>query len=125
VVERARIEGYTETLLGRRRYLPDLTSTHQQRRELAERAALNAPIQGSAADIMKLAMLRADAALTGGGFHSRVLLQVHDELVVELATGEREHVEQLLREAMSQAYPLTVPLDVSVGTGRTWDEAAH
>ncbi len=125
VVDDARRTGYTETLLGRRRYLPDLTSDNRQRREMAERMALNAPIQGSAADIVKVAMLGVDAVLREEGLSSRMLLQVHDELVLEVAPGEREHVEGLVREQMAGAYPLRAPLDVSVGIGRTWDEAAH
>ncbi|MBB6121371.1 DNA polymerase I [Nocardiopsis algeriensis] len=125
VVEDARRAGYTETMLGRRRYLPDLTSDNRQRREMAERMALNAPIQGSAADIIKVAMLQVDAALAEGGFASRVLLQVHDELVVEVAPGEREAVEKLVRHEMSSAYDLRVPLGVSVGSGQSWHDAAH
>ncbi|OOC53215.1 MULTISPECIES: DNA polymerase I [Nocardiopsis] len=125
VVEEARRVGYTETILGRRRYLPDLTSDNRQRREMAERMALNAPIQGSAADIIKVAMLRVDAALTEGGFSSRVLLQVHDELVVEIAPGEREEVENLVTRHMGSAYDLRVPLAVSVGSGHNWHDAAH
>jgi DNA polymerase-1 len=125
VVEVARKEGYTETILGRRRYLPDLTSDNRQRREMAERMALNAPIQGSAADIIKVAMLDVDRALTDAGLRSRILLQVHDELVLELGDGERAAVESLVRERMGAAYHLDVPLEVSVGYGRTWDDAAH
>ncbi|MHB1800931.1 MAG: DNA polymerase I [Actinomycetes bacterium] len=125
LVERARETGYTETLLGRRRYLPDLTSDNRQRREMAERMALNAPIQGSAADIIKVAMLGMDGRLRQSGLESRLLLQVHDEVVVEVAPGEQEPVEQLVREAMSSAVELSVPLDVSVGVGRTWAQAAH
>ncbi|SEN67578.1 DNA polymerase I [Actinacidiphila rubida] len=125
VVEEARITGYTETLLGRRRYLPDLTSDNRQRREMAERMALNAPIQGSAADIVKIAMLRVDEALTREKLASRMLLQVHDEIVLEVAPGEREQVEELVRREMAGAYPLRAPLDVSVGWGRDWESAAH
>ncbi len=125
VVDEARKTGYTETILGRRRYLPDLTSDNRQRREMAERMALNAPIQGSAADIVKVAMLAVDRELTANGLQSRMLLQVHDELVLEVAAGEREQLEQLVRTAMSGAAELTVPLDVSVGVGRSWHEAAH
>jgi DNA polymerase-1 len=125
VVEQARLTGYTETLLGRRRYLPDLTSDNRQRREMAERMALNAPIQGSAADIIKVAMLRADQALTREGLRSRLLLQVHDELVLEIAPGELEQVSALVTEAMSGAVELTVPLDVSIGVGPSWQAAAH
>ena len=125
VVARARATGYTETMLGRRRYLPDLTSDNRQRREMAERMALNAPIQGSAADIIKVAMTRVDAALTAAGHASRMLLQVHDELVLEVAPGERDAVEELVRREMGAAASLDVPLDVSVGVGRSWHDAAH
>jgi DNA polymerase-1 len=125
VVDEARRSGYTETMLGRRRYLPDLTSDNRQRREGAERMALNAPIQGSAADIIKLAMLRVHAELQEQVMRSRLLLQVHDELVLEVATGEREQVERLVREAMGSAVALSVPLDVSVGVGTSWHEAGH
>ncbi len=112
-------------MLGRRRYLPDLNSDNRQRREAAERMALNAPIQGTAADIVKVAMLNVDRALTEAGLTSRMLLQVHDEIVLELAPGEREQVEALVREQMSGAAHLRAPLDVSVGVGRDWDSAAH
>ncbi len=125
VVEEARVTGYTETLLGRRRYLPDLNSDNRQRREMAERMALNAPIQGSAADIVKVAMLRVDEALTKEQLRSRTLLQVHDEIVLEVAPGEREQVEELVRREMAGAYPLRAPLDVSVGHGPDWESAAH
>ena len=125
VVAQARKDGYTSTILDRRRYLPDLTSDNGQRRQMAERMALNAPIQGSAADIIKLAMLGVSHALKTGGMRSRLLLQVHDELVLEVAEGEREALEALVRTQMGEAYPLSVPLDVSVGVGRTWDEAGH
>jgi DNA polymerase I len=125
VVAAARQDGYTETILGRRRYLPDLTSDNRQRREMAERMALNAPIQGSAADIIKVAMLGVDRGLREAGLRSRLLLQVHDELVLETAPGEREAVEQLVRSQMGGAYRLAVELDVSVGVGRTWDDAGH
>ncbi|WP_122442710.1 DNA polymerase I [Mycobacterium attenuatum] len=125
VVEQARKDGYTSTVLGRRRYLPELDSSNRQVREAAERAALNAPIQGSAADIIKVAMIEVDKALTEAGLASRMLLQVHDELLFEIAPGERERVEALVREKMGGAYPLDVPLEVSVGFGRSWDAAAH
>ncbi|MEU7030894.1 DNA polymerase I [Streptomyces sp. NPDC046275] len=125
VVDEARATGYTETMLGRRRYLPDLNSDNRQRREAAERMALNAPIQGTAADIVKVAMLDVDRALTEAGLASRMLLQVHDEIVLELAPGEREQVESLVRDRMSNAVSLRAPLDVSVGVGRDWDSAAH
>jgi DNA polymerase I len=125
IVAQARLDGYTETVLGRRRYLPDLTSDNRQRREMAERMALNAPIQGSAADIIKVAMLRVDKALSEAGLRSRMLLQVHDELVFEVAPGERERLEELVRTNMAGAYPLDVPLEVSVGTGGNWAAADH
>jgi DNA polymerase-1 len=125
VVEGARQTGYTETIMGRRRYLPDLTSDNRQRREMAERMALNAPIQGSAADIIKVAMLGVHRALAAERLRSRLLLQVHDELVLEIASGERTAVEAVVRREMGSAYPLDVPLDVSIGVGRTWHEAAH
>jgi DNA polymerase-1 len=125
VVDAARRDGYTQTIMGRRRYLPDLTSDNGQRRQMAERMALNAPIQGSAADIIKLAMLRVQGALEAGSMRSRLLLQVHDELVLEVAPGERDAVEAVVRQEMGAAYALDVPLDVSVGVGRSWDDAAH
>jgi DNA polymerase-1 len=124
-VEVARKEGYTETILGRRRFLPDLTSDNRQRREMAERMALNAPIQGSAADIIKVAMLGVYRALDSSDLRSRMLLQVHDELVLEIADGEHAAVEALVRAQMAAAYELRVPLEVSVGFGRSWDDAAH
>ncbi|MFC0646631.1 DNA polymerase I [Cellulomonas phragmiteti] len=131
VVDEARATGYTATILGRRRYLPDLTSDNRQRRETAERMALNAPIQGSAADLIKVAMLGVDAELTRRGLRSRMLLQVHDELVLEVAEGEREEVESVVRTQMAHAGDgvpggaLDVPLDVSVGVGASWHEAGH
>ncbi|KRC63503.1 DNA polymerase I [Aeromicrobium sp. Root236] len=125
LVDEARQTGFTETIMGRRRYLPDLQSDNRQRREMAERMALNAPIQGSAADIIKVAMLGVERALDAAGLTSRMLLQVHDELVLEVAAGEREQVEQLVRDQMASAADLSVPLDVSVGVGRTWHEAGH
>ncbi len=125
IVDEARRSGFTETILGRRRYLPDLTSDNRQRREMAERMALNAPIQGSAADIIKVAMLRVDAAMTSEALASRMLLQVHDELVFEVAPGEAAALERLVRREMAAAAELTVPLDVSVGTGHSWHDAAH
>jgi DNA polymerase-1 len=125
VVEQARKLGYTETIMGRRRYFPELTSTDRQRREMAERMALNAPIQGSAADIVKQAMLNADQLLKKENLNSRLLLQVHDELVFEVAQGEKDKVEKIARQAMAEAAALKVPLDVSIGVGSSWDEAAH
>ncbi|GIG24318.1 DNA polymerase I [Cellulomonas denverensis] len=125
VAQEARGVGYTATILGRRRYLPDLTSDNRIRRESAERMALNAPIQGSAADIIKLAMLGVQRELTEQKLASRMLLQVHDELVLEVAPGERDAVEALVREQMGSAYQLDVPLDVSVGVGDSWHSAGH
>ncbi len=125
VVEQARKVGYTQTLFGRRRYLPDLDSSNRQRREAAERMALNAPIQGTAADIIKVAMINVRKAIAAEGLRSRMLLQIHDELVFEVAEGEGQTLEALAREQMSSAIELSVPLDVSVGTGRSWDAAAH
>ncbi len=125
IVAQARQDGYTETILGRRRYLPDLTSDNRQRREMAERMALNAPIQGSAADIIKVAMLRVDEEIRRSGLRSRMLLQVHDELLFEVAPGELGQLTALVRSAMCGAFTMTVPLEVSMGTGRSWADAAH
>lgn len=124
-VDEARATGYTATLFGRRRYLPDLNSDNRQRREAAERMALNAPIQGTAADIVKIAMLKVDAALCAADLRSRMLLQVHDEIVLEIAPGERAAVEELVRREMAGAVRLRAPLDVSVGAGADWESAAH
>ena len=125
VVEDARKVGYTETIMGRRRYLPDLMHDNRQRREVAERMALNAPIQGSAADIIKLAMLKVQAAIEKEKLSSRLLLQIHDELIVEVVKGEEEKITTLVKREMGAAYPLRAPLDVSAGLGLTWHEAAH
>jgi DNA polymerase-1 len=125
VVAVARREGYTETMLGRRRYLPDLTSDNRQRREMAERMALNAPIQGSAADIIKVAMLAVHRDIAARGLRSRMLLQVHDELLFEVAQGELDELRDVVRAAMGGAAALSVPLEVSMGTGRSWADAAH
>lgn len=125
VVEQARKVGYTETILGRRRYLPDLLHDNRQRREVAERMALNAPIQGSAADIIKQAMLNVEDAIESKKLKSRLLLQVHDELIFEVSKGEDLILTELVREAMGSAYPLKAPLEVSVGIGKSWNEAAH
>ncbi|MFC8878272.1 DNA polymerase I [Streptomyces ardesiacus] len=125
VVDEARATGYTATLFGRRRYLPDLNSDNRQRREAAERMALNAPIQGTAADIVKIAMLNVDRALSEAGLRSRMLLQVHDEIVLEIAPGERAAAEELVRREMADAVRLRVPLGVSVGAGDDWESAAH
>jgi DNA polymerase-1 len=125
VVEDARKVGYTETVMGRRRYLPDLLHDNRQRREIAERMALNAPIQGSAADIIKQAMLNVQQALVAGEYKSRLLLQVHDELILEVVKSEIDKVSELVRTQMGSAFPLKAPLDVSVGIGASWNEAAH
>jgi len=125
VVINAREKGYTETILGRRRYLPDLNHENRQRREVAERAALNAPIQGSAADIIKIAMLNVDREIKSLTLKSRLLLQVHDELILEVSPGEKEQLEKIVREQMSGAYKLRVPLDINIGFGQSWDLAAH
>ena len=124
-VAQARIDGYTETIFGRRRPFPDLGSPNRVLRENAERAALNAPIQGSAADIMKIALFRIHGQLLSEGLSSRVLLQIHDELVVEVAAGEWDAVEKIVRERMGDAADLTVPLDVQIGRGANWDIAGH
>jgi DNA polymerase-1 len=125
VVEQARKVGYTETIMGRRRYLPDLMSDNRQRREVAERMALNAPIQGSAADIIKLAMLKVQSAIKEQELQSRLLLQIHDELILEVVKGEEDALTTLVMREMGAAYPLRAPLDVSAGLGLTWREAAH
>lgn len=125
VVVIARQKGYTETILGRRRYLPELNHENRQRREVAERMALNAPIQGSAADIIKVAMLNVDRAIRQENLKSRLLLQVHDELIFEVAAGEHQAMESLVRREMGSAYPLKAPLDVNIGFGKSWDLAAH
>ncbi|MER5602375.1 DNA polymerase I [Streptomyces sp. NPDC002265] len=125
VVDEARSTGYTETLFGRRRHLPDLNSDNRQRRETAERMALNAPIQGTAADIVKIAMLNVDRALREADLTSRMLLQVHDEIVLEIAPGERVATEEIVRREMAGAVALRAPLDVSVGVGPDWESAAH
>lgn len=125
VVEQARKVGYTETIMGRRRYLPDLMHDNRQRRDVAERMALNAPIQGSAADIIKIAMLNVASAINKEKLKSRLLLQIHDELIIEVVSGEEEQITALAKREMGNAYPLKAPLDVSAGLGLTWNEAAH
>jgi len=125
VVVTAREKGYTETILGRKRYLPDLNHENRMRREVAERAALNAPIQGSAADIIKIAMLKVESQINDKNLKSRILLQVHDELILEVAPDEKEIIEDIVRNQMSNAYKLNVPLDVNIGFGKSWDLAAH
>jgi DNA polymerase I len=125
VVVEARDKGYTETILGRKRYLPDLNHENRQRREIAERAALNAPIQGSAADIIKIAMLNVDSHIKQLNLKSRLLLQVHDELILEVAPGESAELSRIVKQQMSNAFKLRVPLDVNIGIGKSWDAAAH
>jgi DNA polymerase I len=125
IVAQARRDGYTQTILGRRRYLPDLVSDNRQRREMAERMALNAPIQGSAADVIKVAMLRVHDRIRQQGLRSRMLLQVHDELLFEVAPGELDRLKDLVHAEMCGAFALSVPLEVSMGTGRSWADAAH
>ncbi|WP_159498781.1 DNA polymerase I [Microbacterium sp. 18062] len=124
-VEQARIDGFTETIFGRRRPFPDLASPNRVLRENAERAALNAPIQGSAADIMKIALFRIHEQFRAQELASRVLLQIHDELVVEVAPGEWDAAERIVRERMGDAAELTVPLDVQIGHGDEWNAAGH
>ena len=125
VVVIAREKGYTETIMGRRRYLPDLTSDNRPRREVAERMALNAPIQGSAADIIKVAMLNVAEQLKINSLKSRLLLQVHDELILEVASGEEDLLTKLVKKEMGSAFDLSVPLDVNIGVGTSWNLAAH
>ena len=125
LVAQARADGYTQTMFGRRRYLPDLRSSNRQRREMAERAALNAPIQGSAADIVKIAMMNVVDALSEAGLKSRLLVQIHDELLLEVAPGEATALEEIVRDKMATPVELSVPLDVAVGIGRSWQLAAH
>ena len=125
LVAQARADGYTQTMFGRRRYLPDLRSSNRQRREMAERAALNAPIQGSAADIVKIAMMNVATALAEAGLASRLLVQIHDELLLEVAPGEAADVENIVRDKMATPVELSVPLDVAIGIGASWQLAAH
>ena len=125
VVVQARADGYTTTIYGRRRPFGDLSSSNRVLRENAARQALNSPIQGTAADILKLAMIRIDADLTQQKLQSRMLLQVHDELVFEVAAGELDTVTDIVRSRMAGAAELRVPLDVQIGTGPNWDAAAH
>ena len=125
LVAQARADGYTQTMFGRRRYLPDLRSSNRQRREMAERAALNAPIQGSAADIVKIAMMNVVDALSEAGLKSRLLVQIHDELLLEVAPGEAASLEAIVRDKMATPVELSVPLDVAVGIGASWQLAAH
>ena len=125
VVEQAKLDGYTETIFGRRRPFPELASPNRIHREAAERAALNSPIQGSAADIIKIAMVGIEADTSEQSLSSRMLLQVHDELIFEVAEGEWDALEAIVRRRMAGAADLLVPLDVQVGRGENWDVAAH
>jgi DNA polymerase-1 len=124
-VQQAKIDGYTETIFGRRRPFPDLASPNRVLRENAERAALNAPIQGSAADIMKIALFHIHDDFSARQLRSRVLMQIHDELVIEVAAGEWDEAERIVRRRMGDAADLAVPLDVQIGRGQDWNEAAH
>jgi DNA polymerase-1 len=125
VVEQAKVDGYTTTIYGRRRPFPELKSPNRVLRDNAERAALNAPIQGSAADIMKIAMIRIEDEFAERGLRSRMLMQVHDELIFDVMGDEWEDVESIVRTHMAGAADLAVPLDVQVGRGANWNEAAH
>lgn len=125
VVEQAKQDGYTETTFGRRRPFPELSSPNRVLRQNAERAALNAPIQGTAADIIKIAMVRIEQRMREESFASQMLLQIHDELMFEVVAGEEEALTQLVREEMGTAAEISVPLDVSVGSGSNWNTAAH
>ena len=125
VVTKASQDGFTETLFGRRRPFPDLASPNRIVREAAERQALNAPIQGTAADIIKIAMRDISVDIAGSGLQSRMILQVHDELVFEVFQGEREALESIVVTRMGGAAQLLVPLDVQLGWGANWNEAAH
>ena len=125
VVEQAKIDGYTETIFGRRRPFPELASPNRVHRENAERAALNSPIQGSAADIIKIAMVRVEADIAAKGLGSRMLMTVHDELIFEVADGESDVLEEVVRDRMAHAAELLVPLDVQIGRGANWEDAAH
>ena len=123
VVEDAKENGYVTTLSGRRRYIPELSSSNHMVRAFGERVALNAPIQGTAADIIKLAMIKVSTALKKNAPRSRLLLQVHDELIVEAHKDEADIAEKILRTEMENAYPLSVPLEVEIGRGRSWYDA--
>jgi DNA polymerase-1 len=125
VVDQAKLNGFTATTFGRRRPFDDLRSSVFQVREAARRAALNAPIQGTAADIMKLAMTRIAGKMAEKGLKSRMLLQVHDELVFEVAAGELEGLTSLVTHEMKNVVELSVPLDVHIGVGSSWDAAGH
>ena len=123
IVEQAKVDGFVATLFGRRRALPELRSSNFTVRSFGERVALNMPIQGTAADIIKLAMVRAAARLRAEGLESRLILQVHDELIAECPEAEAERVKALLTEEMAAAAALSVPLTASAGVGKSWAEA--
>ena len=123
IVEKAHSDGFVTTIFGRRRDLPAIKSSNYNQRTLAERMAMNTPIQGSAADIIKLAMIKTHRALQEGGFKSRILLQVHDELVLEIMQNEKEQVAELVRDAMENVVQLSVPLSVDIHTGENWAAA--
>jgi DNA polymerase-1 len=122
-VREARDKGYTETLFGRRRNIPELASSNYRIRQAGERQAMNAGIQGLAADIFKVALVRVDQALVDAGVVSRLVLQVHDEVLVEVPDGEREQVGPLVIDLMRHAAELDVPLEVNVAWGDTWADA--
>jgi DNA polymerase-1 len=119
-LEFGRENGYVETLLGRRRYFPDLRARNYAMRSAAEREATNAPMQGSAADLMKLAMVRVERALREGGFDALLLLQIHDELILEIERSQLDPIARLLKHEMEHAIALSVPLDVTIKTGASW-----
>ena len=123
IVQKARNDGYVVTLFGRRRWLPELQSSNFNLRAFGERVALNAPIQGTAADIIKLAMIRVDEALRREGLQGKLVLQVHDELIVECPEAEQETVKTLLEREMEQVVKLSVPLTADAGAGQTWGGA--
>ena len=123
IVREARDKGYVETIYHRRRGLPDINSRNFNVRNFAERTAINSPIQGSAADILKVAMINLDKALTAGNYQARMLLQVHDEIVLEVPRAELEAVQQLVKDTMESAIQLSVPLIADENTGQTWYEA--
>ena len=124
-VEIATKRGYTQTIFGRKRYMPDLDSSNYNRREAARRAALNAPIQGSAADIIKVAMIKVVSRMKEEGLKSNLLLQVHDELIFDVYLGERAELEKIVKDCMTSAIALDVPLEVGIGFGDNWRYAAH
>jgi DNA polymerase-1 len=119
----AKANGYVETVFGRRLWLPEINSPNGPRRQAAERAAINAPMQGTAADLIKLAMIQVQQALEQEQLRSRLVLQVHDELVLEVPEGEVDRLRQLLPEKMENVGKLSIPLIVEVGSGLNWDQA--